>query len=436
MVVFGVGFTKSQRLACDTSMTNAHLWGAIVMSRKNRLLDSNESDSFQASELFFSRTDPRGVIRFTNETFRRISGYDWEALRGAPHKIVRHPNMPRGLFHLLWEFLGKKLPVGGYVKNLSKDGTHYWVFAVMVPTDDGYLSVRLKPLGGKLNDIKRLYLQLRKRELEEDITPEQSKVDLISALNDLGYNSYQHFMIRALSEEIAARSAALNIQPDSTLPSLLNMLDAVAEIEEHSQVVARIFEETKQIPHNMKLQAQRLEGREGPIGVISGNHQEMMRSLEEAVTNFSKAAHEGADHIGQVCIITSTTRLLSEVHANFNDESVPDDIDKAAELSRLVGLQRYSSDMLDTGLNDLTARTKRFYEMCRDIRRVMSGLEMTRIMCKIERSNLTVDADGLDESIVELNRCETELSAVILKIEANVAFIQQAPIQKIRKLAA
>ncbi|WP_375227679.1 hypothetical protein [Roseobacter sp. S98] len=206
------------------------------------------------------------------------------------------------------------------------------------------------------------------------------------------------------------------------------MLEAVAQIEENARTVASIFEETKQIPHNMKLQAQKLEGRDGPIGVISGNHQDMMRSLEEAVTGFSRTAQESADHIGQVCFVTSTTRLLSDILDGFDNEVTPDDVDKKAEEARLEKLKRTSGDVLVTGLRDLARRSKHFADRCRDIRRVMSGLEMTRIMCKIERAGLTRDADGLDESIAELNRCESELSAVILRIEASVAFIQETQV--------
>ncbi|WP_436399533.1 PAS domain-containing protein [Roseobacter sp. S98] len=121
-------------------------------------------------------------------------------MRGAPHKIIRHPNMPRGVFHLLWECLGRSTPVGGYVQNLSKDGTHYWVFAVMVPTDDGYLSVRLKPLGPRLTRISKLYLDLRRRELDDDISPQESANALLDALKKDGSKSYQHFMVTALNE--------------------------------------------------------------------------------------------------------------------------------------------------------------------------------------------------------------------------------------------
>ncbi|MEM8554727.1 MAG: chemotaxis protein, partial [Pseudomonadota bacterium] len=50
---------------------------------------------FDANELFFSRTDERGVILSGNTVFQRVADYPWDDLLNAPHKIIRHPDMPR-----------------------------------------------------------------------------------------------------------------------------------------------------------------------------------------------------------------------------------------------------------------------------------------------------------------------------------------------------
>ena len=70
---------------------------------------------FEPGGMFYSRTDERGVIIEGNSVFRRISGYMWEELKGAPHKVVRHPDMPKGVFQLYWD----KLKAGDYVSYLS-----------------------------------------------------------------------------------------------------------------------------------------------------------------------------------------------------------------------------------------------------------------------------------------------------------------------------
>ena len=88
---------------------------------------------FGLGEVFFSRTDQRGVIKTGNYVFKRVSNYEWEELIGAPHKIIRHPDMPKAVFWLLWDAIAKGKPVGAYVKNRAKDGLHYWVYACVVP---------------------------------------------------------------------------------------------------------------------------------------------------------------------------------------------------------------------------------------------------------------------------------------------------------------
>lgn len=60
---------------------------------------------FGLHEVFISRTDERGVIKAANYVFKRVTHYEWEELLGAPHKIIRHPDMPKGVFQLFWDTL-------------------------------------------------------------------------------------------------------------------------------------------------------------------------------------------------------------------------------------------------------------------------------------------------------------------------------------------
>ena len=100
---------------------------------------------FSIDELFVSITDRKGHIRMTNHVFVRVSGYERDELIGRAHNVIRHPDMPRSVFRTFWQFLEEGKPVAAYVKNLAKDGAHYWVMAIAIPVPDGYLSVRLKP---------------------------------------------------------------------------------------------------------------------------------------------------------------------------------------------------------------------------------------------------------------------------------------------------
>ena len=129
---------------------------------------------FDLDEVFFSRTDERGVILTGNYVFKRVAAYDWPELIGAPHKLIRHPDMPKAVFWLLWKTIKEGRPIGAYVKNRAKDGLHYWVFASVVPTEGGYLSARIKPSSPILDIVTQQYADLLAYEAEAGVTPEDS----------------------------------------------------------------------------------------------------------------------------------------------------------------------------------------------------------------------------------------------------------------------
>ncbi|MCD9027066.1 PAS domain-containing protein [Luteimonas sp. BDR2-5] len=114
--------------------------------------------------LIVSRTDLDGVLTHANAAFVEISGYPREMLIGAPHSILRHPDMPREAFRQLWETVQAGGKWHGYVKNLRRDGAYYWVYATALPNIRdgrvvGYTSVRRKPSRARIEAVLPLYRQ-------------------------------------------------------------------------------------------------------------------------------------------------------------------------------------------------------------------------------------------------------------------------------------
>ena len=122
-----------------------------------RVTPINEARHFAPHELFFSLTDDKGRIHYGNQVFTRVSGYEEHQLLGQPHNLIRHPDMPRGVFRLFWDYLGAQKTIAAYVKNLAADGRYYWVLAVATPSRDGYLSVRLNPSSQFFDLVKKAY---------------------------------------------------------------------------------------------------------------------------------------------------------------------------------------------------------------------------------------------------------------------------------------
>jgi PAS domain S-box-containing protein len=89
---------------------------------------------FPSEDIIVSKTDVKGRITYANETFCQIAGYGERELIGQPHSIIRHPDMPRAVFKLLWDMLAERQEVFAYVKNMARSGDFYWVFAHVTPS--------------------------------------------------------------------------------------------------------------------------------------------------------------------------------------------------------------------------------------------------------------------------------------------------------------
>lgn len=131
------------------------------MSNKEKILDDY---AFLVSE-----TDEKGVIRFANRDFCTIAEYEIEELIGKPHNVVRHKDMPKVAFKDLWDTVKKGEIWTGYVKNATKSGGFYWVFATVYPFiscdgTKGYLSCRRKASRDEIEKMSKIYEELIKQE--------------------------------------------------------------------------------------------------------------------------------------------------------------------------------------------------------------------------------------------------------------------------------
>ena len=124
----------------------------------------------QEDEIIVSKTDTSGRIIYVNQTFLQISDYIEEEVVGQQHSLVRHPEMPRSVFKLLWETISSGQEIFAYVVNLTKFGDHYWVFAHITPTFDlggniiGFHSNRRAPERKALDTVSSLYKSLIEEE--------------------------------------------------------------------------------------------------------------------------------------------------------------------------------------------------------------------------------------------------------------------------------
>ncbi|KAB7887286.1 PAS domain-containing protein [Poseidonibacter ostreae] len=113
-----------------------------------------------------SETDSKGIIKFANEEFCEVSGYGLEELINQPHNMVRHKDMPKAAFEDLWKTVKSGNVWQGYVKNVTKQGGFYWVFATVYPYKDAnkndcYISCRRKPSREDIQKAEELYSTMK-----------------------------------------------------------------------------------------------------------------------------------------------------------------------------------------------------------------------------------------------------------------------------------
>lgn len=103
---------------------------------KKVITPTNKEVFFHEDDIIVSKTDLKGRITYANQTFCQTCGYTEAELLGQPHSIIRHPDMPRAVFKLLWDTIFEGREIFAYVKNMAKTGDYYWVFAHVTPSYD------------------------------------------------------------------------------------------------------------------------------------------------------------------------------------------------------------------------------------------------------------------------------------------------------------
>ncbi|KHQ55182.1 PAS domain-containing protein [Mameliella alba] len=384
---------------------------------------------FHLTELFYSRTDERGIIKAGNCVFQRVAAYPWEEMLGAPHKLIRHPDMPKGVFHLLWDRIKAGKPTGAYVKNRSKTGRYYWVFALVSPADGGYISTRIKPSSELFATVSGLYADLLSREKEDGLSPRDSAEALLAVIRAQGFSSYDTFQSHALATEFEARATATGQGIDPLQRRFLEMSRAIAQVGVETADLTESFKVIRTVPMNMRIIASRLENAGGAISAISVNYSQMLEEMSTWVKTFVDgdacvfARMRDAILCGQ--FLGFATAVEHEMIECFDTNAAlyPDCMDAKVEMAEVAAHRQKFLDETVASLVRVEAEAKRFARSVLDMKRYVTGLSSTRMMCKIESASLSESRKELEGIVEQLDACQkgieqrlgrmTELNAVI-----------------------
>jgi PAS domain S-box-containing protein len=158
---------------------------------------------FGDDDIIVSKTDLKGRITYANGLFMELADLKEDSCLEQPHSLIRHPDMPRSIFQLLWNTIQDGREIFAYVKNRSMNGDHYWVLAHVTPSFDagaitGYHSTRRKPnrdlLQGK---IMPLYDKLltAERQSGDRKNGQQAGMDLLNNVLKSTGKAYDEYIL-------------------------------------------------------------------------------------------------------------------------------------------------------------------------------------------------------------------------------------------------
>ena len=337
------------------------------------------AQEFEINETFFSTTDRRGIVTAGNQGFSRTSGYEISELIGSPHNLIRHADMPRCVFKMLWETVGAGETFMGYVKNQAKNGNHYWVFALLFPVPSGFLSVRIKPNTETMNTVEGLYRNLVSVE-EEALAKEETAGDAMDlsmavlgeAIKSLGYATYHAFSRYCLNEEIKCRDLELarrnlDMFPDRVasggnarkvdlqnvyhrtrsayelLGTLFSSLDEFASINdgicERQSAVKDIAEEFRLNALNATIAAEHLGETGVTIGTITGFLLEHAKTLSSNVDTLAGDISGTTVSVSDISSCLAAARLQFEMLLSFLAE-IGQSVDGPEGIDRLLTMAK------------------------------------------------------------------------------------------------
>lgn len=169
---------------------------------KNKTQPTSKELVMQETDIIVSKTDTKGRLTYGNEKFIEFSGFAEADLLGQQHNIVRHPDMPRGIFKFLWDNISQGKELFAYVKNMSKDGSFYWVMANVTPDYDasgkivGYFSVRRAVSRSAIQTIDNLYRQMLEAEKQAGARDAcDASLNLLSQILQEKGMTYEQFIL-------------------------------------------------------------------------------------------------------------------------------------------------------------------------------------------------------------------------------------------------
>ncbi len=361
-------------------------------------MNQKEESFYDFNELFFSKTDKKGIIKNGNDVFIRVSQFSKEDLMGAPHNIIRHPDMPKAVFKLLWDTILNQKPISAYVKNKSKNGLYYWVVASVFPYNDEFISIRFKPSSQLLPIVENLYTTVL---IEDKRNMNDSLNTIVKTINQLGFKDYYSFMSTVVVSELQSRDEILskrnfeypfvlselnesNEKSTKIFYALIKFNQYCKEIETYSKSVISKFENLNNISLNMAIAAEKTGDEGRSLSEISKNFKNVSMDIERTMKEVIQFIDNIVINIQTSQYEICSVRLQIETLMNYLSGQNEKDMQFRDNYESLIQLAKQYIEIIQKKffelLNIIQGLTKRTETLLSEI----NGMHVIRISGKIE----------------------------------------------------
>lgn len=153
-------------------------------------------------QVIVSRTDLEGNIVYCNPTFLEVNGFRSSEIIHQPHSIVRHPDMPKTIFHIIWSIISQGMSIQAVIKNQTNNGEFYWTLATIKPQMDrdnnviSYVAYGKQAPDSVIKTMEALYKELYEIEYVRGIEAGQEYLNSYLEEQGMTYAQYMKHLTK------------------------------------------------------------------------------------------------------------------------------------------------------------------------------------------------------------------------------------------------
>ncbi|MEP3786240.1 hypothetical protein [Ascidiaceihabitans sp.] len=329
--------------------------------------------------------------------------------------VTPHPDMPDAIYNRMEHRIKTESGAAGFYLCQTSEGHNFWISVNFFNSKNGRAVCHFAVSSPVVKEFADFYSHIKSAEhsakgpQDQPARPaEQSQADI---------SKYRTLAVTIMSEELTKRTKGRDCHHHNDFISLHNILSALVQIDDYAKRIDGMSARSKLIPYQLKLQAARLEGGRGPFGVIASNHQELTQSLLGITDELRGASSSEVDAVMDAMAYLAQSTLAAELIETDQVDNCIGDIDAESTLAELEYLIADCSLQIMTLLARVDRSILKLAAICHRMRRSLSAMETTRMMCKIERSRLSDGAEGLMDIEDQLHQVHADLLKWMTKIE-------------------